>query len=230
MIEQTIIHHHIQKHIIDVLMFHEHTRFRDMKPPGVDTNLFTYHLKILLKLGFIDKRDSSYTLSTAGLSYVDRVSSQNITLRQQPKVITMMVVQNSDGDILLWQRKRQPFINAWTLPYGKLHIDDMSIELAAKREIKEKISEQQYDIVHAGDCYIRVTSGDQSVSTTLAHVFKFETDDISENDRLKWVRPHKLNQYYLAPAVESIVARSFFNDDHFFEEFDETWTVAVKNS
>ncbi len=224
MIEQTTVTHHIQKHIIDVLMFHETARFRDLRPPKTDTNLFSYHLKLLIKANLVKKLEHGYTLATDGLAYVDRLSSASLNVRAQPKVITMFVVQNSDGDVLVWRRKRQPFVEAWTLPYGKLHIDDVSLHAAAKRELGEKMAiHDEQPLRHVGDCYIRVASGDELFSTTLAHVFRFERDDIQTHENMQWVRPHKLAQLKLAPAVEGIVARSFFNDEFFFEEFDAVW-------
>jgi ADP-ribose pyrophosphatase YjhB (NUDIX family) len=123
----------------------------------------------------------------------------------------------------LQKRDKQPYINSWTLPYGKLHIEDATLEAAARREASDKLGFTPDNIRHAGDCYIRVTSNGELLSTTLAHVFRFEHDDIVARDDLQWVRPHKLNQYKLAPAVEAIVARSFFNDQFFFEEFDTVW-------
>lgn len=223
MIDSVSINHHIQKHIIDVLMFHEVARFRDLRPPRTDTNLFTYHLNALVKAGMAAKVDGGYSLSLLGLSYVDRVSSEKMTIRTQPKIITMLLIQNSDGDLLLHKRDKQPYINEWTLPYGKLHIDDPTLEIAAKREAKEKLGLEDQEVVHAGDCYIRVNAGEEVLSTTLAHVFKFNRDDIKTNDRVMWVRPHKLQEYRLAPAVEQIVARGFFNDPYFFEEFEDEW-------
>jgi len=223
MFEQAIIIHHIQKYIIDVLMFQEVARFRDLRPPKVDTNLFSYHLKLLIKNNIVKKLDSGYTLSTNGLAYVDRVSVLSKAVRTQPKIITMLVIQNSDGDVLLWRRKRQPYINAWTLPYGKLHTDDVSIEAAVQRELSEKIVITDQAVRHVGDCYIHVNTHGKLLSNTLAHVFRFERDDIATNDNLIWVKPHRLGEYKLAPAVEQIIARSFFNDPHFFEEFYEDW-------
>jgi len=223
MIEQSIITHHIQKYIIDVLMFQEVARFRDLRPPKIDTNLFSYHLKLLIKNDIAKKTTTGYTLSTNGLAYVDRVSVVSKTVRTQPKIITMLVVQNSEGEVLLWRRKRQPYINAWTLPYGKLHTEDESIEAAVQRELSEKLTLTGQAVRHAGDCYIHVTTQGQQLSTTLAHVFRFERDDIDLRDNLIWVKPHRLAEYKLAPAVEQIIARSFFNDPHFFEEFYEDW-------
>jgi ADP-ribose pyrophosphatase YjhB (NUDIX family) len=223
MFESISVKHHIQRHIIDVLMYAEFARFRDLRPPRTDTNLFSYHLKALIKEGVVEKTEEGYTLSRLGLSYVDRVSTEKKVVRSQPKIITMLLVQNSNGDILLQKRDKQPYINAWTLPYGKLHIEDDTLKEAAQREAKEKLGLVNQSIVHAGDCYIRVKTGDETLSTTLAHIFKFNCDDIKTGDDLAWARPHKLRQFRLAPAVEEIMTRGFFNDPFFFEEFEVEW-------
>lgn len=228
MLEQPTISHHIQKYIINVLMYRETARFRDLRPPKTETNLFSYHLNLLLKSGLINKTAAGYKLSSAGLSYVDRVSGEKQTIRRQPKIITMLLVQNSDGEVLLQKRGKQPYINSWTLPYGKLHIDDHSVVIAAQREANEKLA---YEVMpkHIGDCYIRVRQAEtreEFLSTTLAHVCRFNADDIKQSDELIWVNPAKLSKLRLAPAVEAIVARSFFNDPFFFEEFTVNYNWA----
>lgn len=223
MIDFTEVKHHIQKNILSVLQHQRYARFRDMRPPRVDTNLYSYHLKLMLKHGLVEKTDKGYTLGLAGILYADRVSAEAFTIRRQPKIITMLVVQNSDGDILLYRKRRQPFIDQWNLPQGKIHIDDATIAGAAKREVVEKIGAIDIIPEHAGDCYIRVKRSDEIVMSTLVHVFRFESDDIVETDHLRWARPHKLTQYDLAPAVEQIIARTFFRDRYFFEEYEIDW-------
>ena len=223
MIEFTSVNHHIQKHIIDVLMYSETARFRDLRPPKVDTNLFTYHLNALVKMGMVMKADGGYALTPSGLSYVDRVSVEKRVIRTQPKIISMIVVQNEEGDVLLQRRTKQPYINTWTLPYGKLHVEDTSVMSAAKREVQEKLSINDQALEHAGDCYIRVHVNGELLSTTLAHVFRFYRDDIAVNEDLVWVRPHKLGNYTLAPAVQEIMTRTFFKDPFYFEEYDVEW-------
>lgn len=220
MFEKIVISHHIQKHIIDVLMYSRIARFKDLRPPKVDTNLFTYHLKGLVKSGVVDKIESGYTLSTAGLSYVDRVSTEKKTIRTQPKIISMLVIQNGEGDILLQKRTKQPYIDTWTLPYGKLHVEDKSVKEAAQREAFEKLGLENPDLEHAGDCYIRVWKGETLLSTTLAHVFRAYRDYDVRREDLVWARPHKLGAYELSPAVEEIMTRTFFKDPFYFEEFD----------
>lgn len=244
MFEQDIILHHIERSIISYLMTHEYARFSDMRPARVDTNLFTYHLKLLGKNGFVTKTDKGYTLSDKGLVYVDRISTENMQLRTQPKIITMLLIQDGYGKVLLQKRSKQPYINTWTLPYGKLHIDDESIVAAARRESREKLGYDPHKLRHAGDCYIVVGKNvamDDDARTgslkdgdtldlaqktvfkietrTLAHVVRYETDAITAGDNLQWVEPLGLPKLKLAPAVEQIVARAFFGDDFFFEEY-----------
>ncbi len=223
MIEQNDIIHHIQKHIISALMLMKYAKFSNLRPKNVDTNLFNYHLKILQKRGFIIKSELGYTLDKKGILYIDRVSTSTLKVRTQPKIIVMLVIQNSNGDILLHRRIRQPFTDQLTLPNGKLHIDDETLCEAARREAFEKLAIETVDPRHVGDCYIRIKDGSETVMSTLAHVFRFEYDEIVLTENLKWIRPHKIDQYDLAPAVEKIVTRSFFNDPFFFEEFVETW-------
>lgn len=204
-------------------MYQKVARFRDMRPPKTDTNLYSYHLKLLQKQGVVDKVDDGYTLGKQGILYIDRVTTSTLKVRNQPKIITMLLVQNSEGEILIYRRVRQPYTDQWTLPYGKLHIDDPSLEAAAQREAFEKLKLKNHPVVHAGDCYIRVKDGSETVMSTLAHIFRCESDDITPDDRQKWVKPHRLHEYDLAPAVEKIVARTFFRDPYFFEEFEEDW-------
>ena len=215
------INHNIQKYIMSKLYRQQIARFSDLRKPGVDTNLFSYHLKILIKEKFVKKIDGGYTLDDAGFRYVDRISETDMNVRMQPKIITMLVLQNSDGEILLQKRMKQPYIDLWTLPYGKLHIEDTSIKAAALREADEKVHLTNADITHAGDCYIRVYLNKALITSTLSHIFKCKTDDVEQNDNQIWVHPRKLHEYNLAPAVDKIIARTFFNDPHFFEEFSE---------
>lgn len=219
MFEQDTVTHHIQRAIIGYLLTHEYARFRDLRPRKVDTNLFSYHLKLLLKNGYIIKTDEGYTLGSKGLRYVDRVRGEDMKLRTQPKIITMLLIQEGYGKVLLQKRTKQPYINTWTLPYGKLHIDDESVVSAARRESNEKLSYDPHKLRHVGDCYIRVKSEEEIESTTLAHIVRFETDAIPAGESLQWIEPLDLMKLKLAPAVEHIVTRSFFGDAFFFEEF-----------
>ena len=223
MFEQETIKHHIERAIVGYLQRHEYARFSDLRPRSVDTNLFTYHLKVLMKSEHVVKTEQGYTLGPRGLLYVDRVSAENMKLRTQPKIITMLLIKNRDGRILLHKRRKQPYINTWTLPYGKIHIDDHSVLNAAIRESEEKLHHTPSSLRHAGDCYIVVsqTSDDTTTITsrTLAHVVLFDADDIEMTDQLQWATMAELASVKLAPAVKEIVTAATAQRDFFFEEF-----------
>ena len=127
------------------------------------------------------------------------------------------------GDVLLYQKLRQPFIARWTLPVGKVHADDMSIMAAAEREVAEKIGGLDVVIRHAGDCYIRVLHDGEPTITTFAHVFYGAVKDGSIADHLQWVKLRELDSYDTAPGVQDIVARTLFGDEFFFEEYQVDW-------
>ncbi len=225
MFDQTEVKHHIQKYILGVLLLQRTARFRDMRPPRVDTNLYSYHLTRLLKEGLVTKVEGAYTLDFKGLVYVDRLNTDKLFVRSQPKIITMLVLQNGNGDVLMYKKRRQPFIEKWTIPNGKVHNDDVSIAEAAEREVREKIVEDmRVDLRHVGDCYIRTMYQGTVATTMLAHVYWGTVERPAIPGHLHWVKLRELDSYETGPAVKEIIARTLFHDPFFFEEFEQSWS------
>jgi ADP-ribose pyrophosphatase YjhB (NUDIX family) len=219
--------HHIQKHILRTLMYTKWARFRDMRPPRVDSNAYSYHLKALQKEGYVERGEKGYCLTPAGLFYVDRVSMTNLEPRQQPKIITMTVLKNTKGNVLLYSKLRQPFIGSWVLPFGKVHLTNESLDMAAKRELEEKAGATISSVHHVGDCYIHATIKSQLVSSVLAHIF---TATMSEEDHIdtekyavQWMSAANRQKLTLGPAVEAIISETETEQPFFFKTFDVEW-------
>ena len=245
MLERDTIKHPIERDILQFLTTCESARFSDMRPSKVDTNLFTYHLKLLVKAGYITKSETRYALSSLGLNYIERVNRDALQLRMQPKIVTKLLIQDGYGKVLLQKRTVQPNINTWELPSGEMRIDDESILTMAREQATEKLNFTPSKLRHVGDCYIVVgkkirtnvhpaegavlVDGDvlhlatkevfETQSRTLAHIVRFESDDIIINDHFKWVEPLSIAHIQATPGTEQIVTRAFFGDDFFFEEF-----------
>lgn len=216
--------HHIQKHILKVLAYTKWARFRDMRPPKVDSNAYSYHLRALQKEGLVEKAEQGYRLSPAGLSYVDRVSIEKFELRTQPKIITMLVSQNQEGAVQMWQKQKQPFIGAWTLPNGKMHVTDESVTAAALREAAEKVDIVPSAIQHVGACSIRAFIDGHLVSYVLVHVFTAELDDDqSLHENTRWCNYEQRQALHLAPATELIIQKVQSSTSFFFEEYTIDW-------
>jgi ADP-ribose pyrophosphatase YjhB (NUDIX family) len=160
--------HHIQKHILKKLSLSKKDRYADLKPRGVESNLFVYHLKALIREGYVISKDESYRLSAGGKLYADRVSFESFQERIQPKIVTILVIKNSDK-YLLYRRRRQPFIGRIGFPYGKIHLEE-HLDDAASRELNEKTG-LETKLTHRGMVYITVHDETELVSHMLCHVF-----------------------------------------------------------
>ena len=221
--------HIIQKQILETLTFHEIVRFAALRPLKVESNLYSYHLKLLIKDGYINKTNNGYTLAPKGLMHVDRISTDKFELRQQPKIITILVIENEKGEILLWRRNKQPFINTWSLISGKTHIDDPSIEAAALREAKEKIGLSLKRAQHVGDCYVKHIQDGETISAIFGHVFyaKCINKQLAQNT-IWWKRGEAL-----LPGSEKLInltLKQQKNGVNFFEEIftqniDKTYII-----
>lgn len=193
--------HHIQHYILDVLRHNEFARFRDLRPPRTDSNLFSYHLGQLLKNKFVAKTDRGYSLSLHGLVHIDRVSSISKKPRQQPKIMTISVIMNEHNEVLVRYKTSQPMINKVTFVAGMQHLEDATIEQAALREIREKSSLELPGIAHIGDCYMAIRHDGVVIMNTLMHVFlaTVKKAAVHPNDTMFWRKLHDLSD--AAPAT-----------------------------
>lgn len=161
--------HQIQQHIIHQLILHRQCRYRDIKPKDIEGNLFMYHLHQLFKEDLAKKVDSRYQLTTKGLQLADSLSLHNLRPRIQPKIVTLLAIQNDKNEWLLYRRSRQPFFGLIGFPYGKIHLGE-KIQTAAARELKEKTG-LTAKLQHAGDVYLTVFQQQELLTQMFCHVF-----------------------------------------------------------
>lgn len=160
--------HEIQKHIFRVLSTKPKARFADLKPKSIEGNLFTYHLKTLLRQGYIETSAFKYRLSPTGKRLLDRISFETFQERIQPKIVTIIVIEHNKK-FLLYKRRRSPFIHHIGFPYGKIHLGE-HLEEAAQRELEEKTG-LKAKLKQRGIVYLTVFDETELVSHMLCHVF-----------------------------------------------------------
>lgn len=203
-------------------MKHQYARFRDLRPPRVDSNAFSYHLTTLTKQGLVAKTEFGYTLTTLGLAYVDGLSSTDTKPRLQPQIRTMVVLVNEFGEAIVQRKGRQPFINQLTLLSGKLHMEDKTINDAAVREVHEKSGLHVANLEHVGDCYMAITMDGDIVMSSLLHVFtKQVVSTITLEGDVFWQPLSDLEQ--AAPATRHVaqILQNRHSSERFFYEFSE---------
>ncbi len=218
MFEQNIIEHHIQKSIMRVLVFNEYARYSEMRPENVDSNLYAYHLNRLVLSGHVEKIDKLYRLSLKGLSYVEHTSS-SIKINSQPKITTAILVNDGNGNILLTKRLKQPYINHYGLPLGKIHSNkDSNILDSATRELYEKTGIKYKKMKHVGDIYLKIYIKNVLISDLLAHIFSAVIKkEVLISDSAMWVAKKDLVNVKLIPGVKEIIKLAE-SGDRFFEE------------
>jgi ADP-ribose pyrophosphatase YjhB (NUDIX family) len=129
--------HHVQMQIFNQLVTAELLRFSDLKPKGMESNAFMYHLNFLQKQGLVEKVPGGYSLTFVGKATAARYSLREKGIRIMPSAISVVILRAKDGEMLLYERARQPYIGAIGFASGKIHLGD-TLEAAAYRELAEK--------------------------------------------------------------------------------------------
>ncbi|HET8671675.1 MAG TPA: NUDIX hydrolase [Candidatus Saccharimonadales bacterium] len=162
--------HHIQRKILSLLMHAPALRYAQLRPMGIESNHFAYHLEQLIRGGLIAKQDKDYLLTSEGLALADRISHGDIAVRKQPHIVTTICVTNDKGEIALFRHTFQPYLQLVGFPQGRLHYDE-DIQSAAVRELFEKTGLQGISLIHRGMAYIHARKSGVDISRLMAHVF-----------------------------------------------------------
>lgn len=213
--------HKIQQHALKQLIMNPVRRFSGLKPDEVESNLFMYHLKQLIKENLVQKRaDGLYCLTERGKAYADSLSLESFQPRLQPRIVTLLMIKNEAGEYLLYRRMRQPLINMVGFPYGKVHLGE-TIAQAAARELSEKTG-LEATLVHRGDGYITMIQGTEPISQILFHLFlgSNPTGQLTQSDvgEAFWADPSQVPGWELLPSVMDLVDQLNSSDRLFFLE------------
>jgi predicted transcriptional regulator len=129
-----MIVHHIQKKIISDLVEARSARFTDLKPHAIDSNVFTYHIQSLTKLGMIEKYSNGvYQLTSKGMLYGINSSLEQKDILKQAHPVLLIVIR--DGERwLLRKRTVQPMFGKLGFIHGEPRADE-TIEVSARREL-----------------------------------------------------------------------------------------------
>jgi 8-oxo-dGTP pyrophosphatase MutT (NUDIX family) len=216
--------HYLQQNILRKLILNEAQRYADLKPTEIEGNLFMYHLRSLMREGYVEKReDGRYGLTGDGQSYADRLSLTSFKPRIQARIVTLLAVQDADGRWLMFRRSRQPLLGKVGFPYGKIH-EGETIAKAAARELVEKTG-LKADLVHRGDGYIAIHEGGVAVSHIMFHLFagtnpKGDLRAEIATGTSFWAHPITVSRDELMPSVPDLLDLMARHDERFFVELD----------
>ena len=216
--------HLIQKHVLKALSRSKRLRYSDLKPARIEGNQFSYHLKTLVRHGYIKQSSGQYTLTTKGVHFTTGVNFEHFFVRAQPKIVTLTVCENDQREFLLYTRGKQPFLGQIGFPYGKTHLGE-SVQASAERELQEKTGFCA-TLIQKGLVYVLVTDAhDEIIVHMLCHVFYgSNVTPIKESsptlEKVQWLSKKAITAENCMPGVQDVlrVALSEKKEGLLFEE------------
>lgn len=216
--------HHIQKDILHSLVLGENLRFADLRPKVIDSNIFTYHLKQLIKDKLVAKNDDgTYCLTPLG-----RVAGINVTLSkkellEQAHSILLMSLRTKEDGWLLRRRFAQPMFEK----VGFVHGEPVAEEPAAETAIKtfQDRTGLTANFKPAGSGYVRLFKGSDLESFT--HFQFFTADSYSgelipkmRNGENYWSKNPDFESNEMIPSMSDLVRLISESDNLFYADLN----------
>jgi 8-oxo-dGTP pyrophosphatase MutT (NUDIX family) len=130
----------IQIKILSKLLFNPKARFRDLNQGSMTTDNFSYHLRSLLKEGFVKKDGLTYSLTSKGKMLAGKIDTSIHKMEKQPKVSVILIPHKTVRGkemFLIQERTKEPYFGYKGFISGKVKYGEILNE-TAKRELKEE--------------------------------------------------------------------------------------------
>lgn len=201
--------HPLRKHILNKLILNNNSSFSKLKPKNIESNLFIYHLKQLIIGGLVNKNpEGLYELTSQGKHFADQLNLGTFKLPFQPKVINLIICQNSKKEVVLYKRKGQPLLGLIGFPFTEIYLGE-TISQAAINGFKFITQLTLQKPKHIGEVYITTYQNQDLLSCVLCHIFiannfKGELVKDSEIGELFWGKIEDTNPKDLIPGALDI--------------------------
>lgn len=174
------IDNELRREIFLKLCNDESLPYSKLKPAGIESNQFAYHLKKLKEDGFIEKFEGGYRLAPKGLRLADYLSFKTELVRLQPKIVTIFIVFLKNGDeVLVSKRLKQPQINKLVFPSGKLHFGE-TLEYSVDRMSAELFCGLSLSFSKSGSAWLKFSKNNICYSHIFAETFVAELSSRKE--------------------------------------------------
>ena len=185
-------------------------RYTDLKDPAMESSLFMYHLRELIKQKLVEKtEDGKYQLTGKGAELAQLYSSEVGNIRLGPLTYSLIFLRSKNGRWLVARRKKHPHINKYACISGKVWPGE-TVESAAKREL-HYFSNNQLDVplIYRGYASIMIQGKDLSTHITGPIWFADNVEEVrlpdTKHAELQWVDWQELPYSEFIPGWKQIV-------------------------
>lgn len=187
--------HWIQKHILLILSTTPTARFSQLRPMGVESNLFMFHLNKLLKEDLIVKSDGTYSLSSKGKLLVERDTLDSSDIHSEPRAFLLLAIQNQHSEYLLYRRAVYPALNKIGFPLCEIS-NTHSLEKISRDGIK-KLCGKSAPVQFRGTARTRLVAQKSLISHTITLLFstKLQSPSTPKSSKVGtyfWAKPEDL--------------------------------------
>ncbi|MEP7103543.1 MAG: NUDIX domain-containing protein [Candidatus Dojkabacteria bacterium] len=132
--------HYLQVKILVSLAKADRQKFSEIEGfENIPMDQLNYHLKTLIRLGYIDKDNSGYFLTTEGKQFVSFLDIESNKKEITPKVSIWTLIRNKENSdkILMSKRLKHPFLGMYGFVTGKVRAGE-TLESTMTREVFEE--------------------------------------------------------------------------------------------
>lgn len=225
----------IQQKILAKLIHNPGLSFNEIWDKNGESNLFNYHLQVLINLNFIVKTENGYFLTNEGKTYISAIDGETAKVKPRPIVCSFIIGFKKETDeILINIRKKEPFYDYVGIPGGKIDFGSSPMDSAKKEFMEETGLEGDLRLVGISNYNTYEGKHDIIDRVPMHHVIAFtyvsenctgsfiETTREGEN---LWIPRSSLRNYShypeIAHFIDSVLSSNeikYFNIDRFQKE------------
>ena len=188
-----MLDHHIQRAIVYRLAFSESLRFTELKPDDLENKLFDYHLKKVVKAGYVAKNDDGeYSLTPDGrILGVRALQKQQALADQAESVLFLIIRRESDSAWLFYTRNTHPMLGYSGFMHTTPQADESVTDTATRSCLEKTGLHAKFTALGGGYSRIFNTDGELLSFTNFSLVFCDGTQgELAEHDEFadyQWV-------------------------------------------
>lgn len=225
------VEHPLQRAILRALSKADMLRFSELKPGGVENNIFMYHIYQLVRDGLVAKDGSRYMLTPEGMRHVALVTRGQLEHRMQPKLFSFLVLRNSFGEVALHRRASQPFMHRFAFPGEVIYFGEF-IDDHKQRLLHDKVGIGA-SLSLRGLVDSKLMYGDQVVSHVYAQLLCGEVEGrpalraIDDHFAPQWVNINQIGDDELLPDIPEILKTLDSDQEYFFQSIIKSVAITT---
>lgn len=215
-----MLSHHIQREIVSLLATSDSLSFSELKPGVLDNKLFTYHLKIVVHEGFVDKTaEGKYQLTPSGQKLWRRMHEKPSEIALRPYSVLFLIIRSATEGWLLYKRKTHPVKDRVAFMHAT-PVASKSITDSATQETKIKTGLIcKFSVIGSGFFHTYNNGnldGFNNFTLLLCEDVKGALTPNDESADYFWVKEPDFSAPDMLPNMKILARKYFENDFPFF--------------